>query len=51
MLLARSTKLRLARRAGLKRRVNLEKPVAASIARADVKAADGFVSGSDPTSF
>ena len=44
MLLLRRVKLRLAQRAGLKRQVNLVKPVAANIARAVVKAADGSVS-------
>ena len=44
MLLLRRVKLRLAQRAGLKRQVNLVKPVAASIARAVVKAAAGSVS-------
>jgi hypothetical protein len=44
MLLLRRVKLRLAQRAGLKRQVNLVKPVAASITRAVVKAAAGSVS-------
>jgi hypothetical protein len=51
MLLLRRTKLRLARRADLKRKISLMKLVAENIARAVVKVANDSVSGSDPKSF